>query len=152
MRTGLREATEEDLDSLTRLEASCFPDPWPRESLQHEFQSTTARLFVTGHPRVLAYACFQVVLDEAELLRLATAPEARRRGLGAALIDYGIQHLVQEGVRRLFLEVREDNHAARTLYEGLEFHLEGRRDAYYRDGENALLYARKCGPDRPPLA
>jgi ribosomal-protein-alanine N-acetyltransferase len=147
-----REATEEDLDSLAHLETLCFPDPWPRDAFEAELQRATTRIFVAGDPEVRAYAFFQVVLDEAELLRLATAPKARRQGLGAALLEHGIRHLSRGGVRRLFLEVREDNRAARALYEGLGFHLEGRRDGYYRDGEDALLYARGCGPGTPDLA
>lgn len=66
-------------------------------------------------------------------------PEARRSGLGAALVaraglepDIGVIHL----------EVREDNPGARAFYEALEFQQTGRREGYYQDGTAALRLSR----------
>jgi ribosomal-protein-alanine N-acetyltransferase len=81
----------------------------------------------------------RVAADEAEILTLAVAPAARRRGLAAALVREAARTARQRGAARLLLEVSATNHAARALYAGLGFTEQGRRRAYYADGSDALI-------------
>jgi ribosomal-protein-alanine N-acetyltransferase len=75
---------------------------------------------------------------EAELLNLAVRPEARRRGVGRAL-------LALLGGRKVWLEVRASNEAAIRFYESQGFRVYGLRKAYYRDpDEDAVLMAREA--------
>lgn len=69
--------------------------------------------------------------DEAEILTIATARQARRRGAGKALLAAHLARLAGAGVRTLFLEVAEDNAAARGLYALYGFAEAGRRKGYY---------------------
>lgn len=84
--------------------------------------------------------------DEAEILTIAVASRQRRRGIGKELLRRQMRRLAECGVKRLFLEVAEDNVAALALYRSLGFREEGRRKGYYRrvDGPaaNALVLAR----------
>jgi ribosomal protein S18 acetylase RimI-like enzyme len=91
---------------------------------------------------IAGYALFRRVLDEAELLRVAVAPAARRHGIAHLLVGRGLRELAADGVRVCFLEVRAGNAAAIALYEALGFALAGRRPGYYPDGETALVFAR----------
>jgi ribosomal-protein-alanine N-acetyltransferase len=83
--------------------------------------------------------------DEAEILTIAVSPRQRRRGIGKELLRRQMRRLAESGVKRLFLEVAEDNAAARALYRSLGFREEGRRKGYYRRAEgpaaNALVLA-----------
>ena len=68
---------------------------------------------------------------DAEMLTVAVVPEARRRGLGAALVTAaGVAALVR-GAASMHLEVAENNEAARALYAKLGYEEAGRRHAYY---------------------
>ena len=105
-----------------------------------------------GHEHLLAvpplgYARWGVVpaAQEAELLRLAVAPEARRQGLARGLLEASERYLLREGIATLHLEVRESNQPARALYEALDWRLQHRRKAYYADGEDALIYWKPLG-------
>ena len=69
---------------------------------------------------------------EGEILSLGVAPDARRAGIGRALVEAAIIHAAPRGIRALFLEVAVDNEAARRLYQGLNFLQVGRRTAYYQ--------------------
>lgn len=84
--------------------------------------------------------------DEAEILTIAVAPRRRRRGIGAELLRRQMRRLAESGVKRLLLEVAEDNTAALALYRSLGFRQEGRRKGYYRraagPAANALVLAR----------
>lgn len=82
------------------------------------------------------------VIGEAELLRIAVAPEARGRGLGRRLLQLGSAGLAAEGAQVLHLEVRTSNLPARALYEADGWRAVGLRTRYYRDGEDAVLYSK----------
>jgi [ribosomal protein S18]-alanine N-acetyltransferase len=82
-------------------------------------------------------------IGEAELLRLAVVPSARRTGLGRRLLETSVRELAGGGMDVLRLEVRASNAAARALYESGGWVPDGLRRAYYRDGEDAVLYSRR---------
>jgi ribosomal-protein-alanine N-acetyltransferase len=102
--------------------------------------------------RLAGFLMVQRAVDEAEILMVATAPEARRQGVARALIEAAILELRGVGVSVLHLEVAEDNAPARALYEGLGFDQIGRRAEYYaRNGArvDALLLRRNL-VESPP--
>ncbi len=80
----------------------------------------------------LGYALARVIMDECELLSLGVLMSARRTGVARALVQYLKDECMTWSVRRLFLEVREDNKAALCMYEGQGFQIIGRRMNYYR--------------------
>ena len=135
-----------DAAQLAELEAAAFDFPWSEADLAAELAKPGA--FALGHRadgRLEAAALFSTVLDEAELLRIATRPEARRRGHGRALLAEGLGRLAAAGIRSVHLEVEEGNLPARLLYAELGFEEIGRRPAYYRSGAAAVLYRRDLG-------
>ncbi len=85
------------------------------------------------------------VLDEEELLLIAVVPGARRRGVGAALIEQLVSASRARGVTRIFLEMRRGNPAIH-LYRKFGFDPIGERRNYYRmaNGEriDAITFAR----------
>ena len=84
-------------------------------------------------PRVLGFAAFQRLIDEAELRNIAVDPEHQRQGVGRALIHEARKALLQMGTKRVFLEVRKSNHPAVRLYYSAGFALLSERKEYYRD-------------------
>jgi ribosomal-protein-alanine N-acetyltransferase len=139
-----RPATADDLDELAALEAESFPDgAWTRRQLADGLTAPGALWWVGVVPgtsaRLCGYAAFQRAADEAELLRVAVAPPARRLGFGTALVAAGLERLRAAGVRSCFLEVAENNRPALALYRRLGFEPAGRRPAYYPRGRDALL-------------
>ena len=88
---------------------------------------------------------------DAEILTVAVVPEARRKGVGAALItSAGVAALVR-GAASMFLEVSETNDAARALYTKLGFAEAGRRRDYYAtdDGWVDAIVMRRGLPRAP---
>jgi ribosomal-protein-alanine N-acetyltransferase len=84
-------------------------------------------------PKVLGFAAFQRMVDEAELRNMAVDPEHQRQGVGKGLIREARKALMQAGTKRLFLEVRKSNQAALELYYSAGFTLLSERKEYYRD-------------------
>ena len=137
---------KEDSLLLAELEKAAFEHPWSQGSLEAELEKEGS--LALGHrgsdtPKLEAYVLFSRVLDEAELLRIATHPEARRKGHARILLAEGLGQLHQAGIREVFLEVEENNHPARQLYEAFGFEPSGRRPAYYPSGAAAILYRKE---------
>jgi ribosomal-protein-alanine N-acetyltransferase len=81
---------------------------------------------------VAGYVVALDAADEGEILNLAVAPEGRRHGVGRRLVEAVLSRLSEKGVHHVFLEVRESNAPARSLYESHGFREVGRRRGYYR--------------------
>jgi ribosomal-protein-alanine N-acetyltransferase len=84
------------------------------------------------------FALSRRVLDEAELLLLATAPTLRRRGVAAALLRTVIADATAQSADTLHLEVRDGNDAIK-LYRSEGFVMVGQRRNYYH-GPGGLTY------------
>lgn len=80
---------------------------------------------------LLAFALCRIAIDEVELLLCATHPQCRRQGIAMQMMEQVRQRALSRGCRHLFLEVREGNLAALSLYSSTEFTISGRRRGYY---------------------
>jgi ribosomal-protein-alanine N-acetyltransferase len=135
--------TAADVPAVAALEASSFSTPWHPDTFLRLLERPGAELWVTEEDDdVVAYAVLWCILDEGELANIAVPPEARGRGVGGGMLDHLLEVARDRGVRRLFLEVRESNAAARGLYETRGFREVGRRRAYYeKPREDARVLA-----------
>lgn len=136
-----RLARPDDLERVAELEREAFSPPWSADDLALVLSAAEPLLLLAERGgELVGYALFQRVLGEAELLRIGVATSLRGGGLGARLLAEGLRLLAAAGDSACHLEVREGNVPARRLYARAGFRTEGRRRAYYGDGEDALLY------------
>jgi [ribosomal protein S18]-alanine N-acetyltransferase len=91
----------------------------------------------------------RIAHDEAEVLIIVVNPALRANGIGGRLFRQHCDTLTRKGVRRLFLEVDENNAAACALYQRQGFVTAGSRAGYYPlpDGTKAtaLILRRDLG-------
>jgi [ribosomal protein S18]-alanine N-acetyltransferase len=79
--------------------------------------------------------------DECELENVVVAESSQRRGMASRLIQELVKVARDRKAARIFLEVRESNAPARSLYEKCGFVIQGRRKSYYTTpAEDAVLY------------
>ncbi len=140
----------EDAGRMSQLHMRCFDDPWSAISFRGLLLDTSIlTLGVELNGELVAFAMAQTIAGESDILTVATAPEHRRKGLGATLISAFINRLGERGVSRITLDVAEDNAPARALYRGFGFTEDGRRPRYYTAGRDvpvdAVLMSRKMG-------
>lgn len=138
-------------EQLAALHARCLalPRPWSAAEFATVAADPLSFLLVEGDAAFLAG---RAVAGEAELLTLAVAPEARRRGLGRRLVARFVYQARARGAAEAFLEVAADNAAAIGLYRAAGFALAGRRRDYYAPGADALVLRRPLTPAAPPPA
>ena len=90
--------------------------------------------------QLVGYFAAGQVADEGELMSICVLPEHRGKGYGKMLIVHMEEMLKANGTEMIFLEVRESNEPARTLYKSRGFKEIGIRKGYYQDnGENAVV-------------
>lgn len=124
---------------LATLHGMCFNPSWDRRAILEilSMSGTLGQLMMVGDIPV-GYILWRVILDEAEILTILIIPAYRRKGLADQLIAQSLKNIKIEGVKKMFLEVAESNHAAQTLYIRHGFHQVGVRKGYY-NGEDARL-------------
>ena len=118
-----------------RIHAASFAHPWSAtelEALLSAANTVADGAEVAGKSGLLGFVLSRFAADEAEILTIAVDPHRRRRSIGRQLLDAHVDALIHKGVTSLFLEVGEDNTAARMLYKVRGFVEVGRREGYYR--------------------
>ena len=92
-----------------------------------------------GSDQLLGFALGWWVVDELQLLAIATRPEARRRGVARRLLEALSAAARAAGGQRVSLEVARNNVAAVRLYESSGYRTFNVRKHYYREtGDEAL--------------
>jgi ribosomal-protein-alanine N-acetyltransferase len=146
-RPAIEPATSRDAPRLAQLHGASFHRGWG----ESEFETMIAERNTLVHRlrlgrKTIGFAVSRIGADEAEILSIAIDARHRGRGLSRNLLLTHLGHLAGRGIRRIFLEVEENNAPARRLYERAGFSVVGRRERYYRqeNGEqlNALLMRR----------
>jgi ribosomal-protein-alanine N-acetyltransferase len=144
---SIRRMGEKDLEEVLAIEGASYRVPWSRRAFETEIGARHAFPLVLGqsnHPFVLGYVCSWLTLDECHILNIAIHPSFRRIGLASQLIDHLFETCKGRGIFRYFLEVRETNEVAISLYKKYGFKVCGVRRKYYADtGEDALIMQRR---------
>lgn len=152
----------EDLPRVLDIERLSNAHPWSERNFQDALASGYLCLVAREgedqsngndeREHVFGFAVARVLLDEAELLLLAVAPERRRQGVAALLWQAISERLYINGARVLHLEVREHNTVAQCFYQTRGLTVSGRRKRYYPSGadgapgEDAILMQGTLSP------
>lgn len=132
------------LDALMGVMADSF-DPrfgegWSRPQLAGALaiEPNFLRLAV-GEEGHLGFSLCRSAGPEVEVLLVAVRPTVQGRGIGGQLLDAAIKDAALRGAEEIFLEVRDNNVAARRLYGSRGFVEVGRRFEYYA-GSNGIRF------------
>jgi ribosomal-protein-alanine N-acetyltransferase len=124
---------------MAALHAAAMTTPRPWSADEFAALLATPGAFATGDDR--AFAVGRVVLDEAELLTIATHPGHRRRGLGRAALAAFESEARARGAAIAHLEVAAENAPAIALYDVAGYRRTGLRRGYYRSADGAPVDA-----------
>jgi ribosomal-protein-alanine N-acetyltransferase len=146
-------ATRADLDAIDEIERHSFARPWPRAAFEAELSHELARLAVARTSKVVGFCNCWIIADdhgdggELQIHAIATHPDHRRAGVGAALLAHALAQGRAHRARLATLEVRRGTGPAIALYERAGFHTIHVRAHYYQDnGEDALVMVSALSP------
>lgn len=132
---------EEHIDEVADLEYRSFSQPWSRDA----FGDTLAKdeyiyLVALAEGRVAGYVGAVIALDEGDITNIAVDEQYKRAGIGMELMKQMEQLLAKKAVKEIFLEVRESNLAARSLYAKCGYAEVGiRKNFYQKPVENGIV-------------
>ncbi len=149
-------ATPADLDAIDEIERHSFARPWPRSVFEAELTRELSRLDVArvaATTVIVGFCNYWLVADpqghggELHLLAIATHPDHRRAGVGAALLGHALAQGRAARCSVATLEVRRGNTPAIALYERAGFRTVHVRTQYYQDNcEDALVMLSELSP------
>ncbi len=134
--TQIQSAMPEHAAQLSALHRHVFARGWHEETFKRYLINPTICTHFASFGDEASLAGFMMarkIEEEAEIFTLAVRPTLRRQGIGRALCLASIDELSKCGIKRLFLEVNEENLPARKLYYSLGFTEVGYRKAYYQN-------------------
>ena len=122
---------------VAELHRRCFEDHWNAYTVGQVMRMAGAFGYIAvrrsdDEAIPVGFALASGAIDEWELLSLGVLPEHRRGGIARMLVQAVIDEATARGADKLFLEVAEDNMAARKLYAAFGFMPIGRRPGYYK--------------------
>ena len=143
-----RRATATDVGAIAAMESEYFSDGWSEKDILAYISSEMAMCYsAISDGELIGYILGRKIVPEGEIYRVAVKKEKRERGIGSRLLAYAMKCECEAGVESLFLEVREENAAARRLYSSAGFTDIGFRKNYYKNpDDNAIImfYGIKC--------
>ncbi len=116
-------------DQLAGTHAAAFENRRPWSSAELAALLAKPGMILCGDAR--SFLLGRVMAAEAEVLTVATHPTFQRQGLARTCLRDFLSHLQQMAAEKVFLEVAEDNVAAKSLYSKEGFLIAGRRKGYY---------------------
>ena len=152
---NIREARLTDLDQVISINMEALPEHYPRAFWEeHVKRWNKAFLVAEVDGWIVGYIMCRVewgwgftknkILKKGHVISIAVRKEYRRRGIGKKLMEEAMKALKEVyGAEEVYLEVRVSNKPAISLYEKLGFKIVKRVAAYYLDGEDAYIMARK---------
>ena len=136
----IRRAAKSDIPKISEIENSSFSDPWDKQLFLDVIDSKDKYLMIAESGKeVEGYVVFEKILDEGHITNLAIAVKYRKKGIAAGLVNYVLDLAKGLGIKEIFLEVRESNEAAKSLYSKFGFKEIGRRKGYYPKANEAAL-------------
>lgn len=130
-----------DLKHIKNILNTDFDDFWNYSVFKDELTSKNSTYFVVKDKgnKILGFAGIKIILDEAEIMNIVTKKTCRNQGIGKLLLDRLILEAKNKNVRKINLEVNENNTIAIHLYEKFGFSRNGERKNYYNNKKAILM-------------
>lgn len=137
----VRDAGEEDIAEIARLEEECFAHPWSEKALREELELEDSVLLAAFDGKTLAgYVGMQHTGFTGYITNVAVFETHRRKGVASALLRALRERALALGESEISLEVRSKNEAAIELYKRAGFEYIGKRPGFYNDpADDALI-------------
>ena len=124
--------TTAHLSAVAELETVCFADPWSENALELLVTDAAYGVVCLQDGCVMSYGGVLWAPGEGQITNIATHPDARRQGMGAAILEHLITVAKSRGCEQLSLEARVSNLPAIALYERYGFVKMGLRRGFYK--------------------
>lgn len=142
---SLRPATEDDLPKVLEIEQKLHVAPWTAEHFRAEMTKPFSQFLVLTDDEtdevVAGYIVYWVMMDECQILNIVVDLPFRSQGFAKRMLRQAVGVAVNQGAKRVVLDVRKSNTPAIQLYQSCHFSIVQVRKAAYSNGEDAYQMA-----------
>jgi [ribosomal protein S18]-alanine N-acetyltransferase len=130
-----------DMPAVLAIEGQSFEFSWNEDDfIRCLRQRNCIGMVAEQDEQVVGFMIYELHKNRLHILNFAVAKDARRRGIGRAMIGKLLSKLSHERRNRIMLEVRETNLDAQLFFKGLGFRaISVLRDFYDDTVEDAYL-------------
>ncbi len=134
----IRKAGEDDIDEIFSIECEGL-SLWKKKQFQDELDiSFSDTIAAETNGIISGFAVIWFVTDEIQLHNISVRKKFRRSGIGKALINY-ISGMKKNNMKKISIEVNENNIQALMFYEKNGFTRIGIRNKYYGEDSAILM-------------
>ena len=134
---SILEMSYTDLENI-KLNYSMFPNIWEYDVLQDDYNDSKY-IVIKQNEEIYGFAGFRTIFEEMEIMNIVTKVDKRNQGFASNMLSYILRYAHNHEMEKINLEVNENNLPAIKLYKTYGFQVVGKRNAYYKDGGNAIL-------------
>lgn len=128
----IEKSTNNDLPYIIDIENKSFTTPWSISQIT----SSLNNLYIAKDDNIIkGFIFIENFADEVHIQHMAVHPDFRRQGIGKLMMEKALSF----PANKYFLEVRESNSCARSLYEDFGFKIISKRKKYYQDNDETAL-------------
>ena len=114
---SIQQATIDDIQKLVGIDTQAFNKAWKMQTFADELQKDYAFYYICYIDNIaVGYAGIWCIYETAELIRIATLPDYRKRGIADSLMKAILKKSAECGCENMMLEVRASNLTAQNLY------------------------------------
>lgn len=140
--------TESDIPAVRHLHEASGLSYWSENSYLEAIKDNDSILYIAKMGNDLkGFIAARLITSEfaCEILNITVSSKSRNKKIGRGLLLQLLNNIDSQ-ISKIWLEVREGNHAAIGFYLGQGFKVVGNRKNFYRDPvENALLMQKDLG-------
>ena len=153
MSTHIRWMIRRDMPAVLAIEGASFEFPWDNDDFTRCLrQRNCIGMVAEQDDEVVGFMIYELHKNRLHILNFAVDPNARRRGVGAAMCDKLVGKLSHDRRNRIMLEVRETNLDAQLFFRSLGFKaISVLRDFYDDTTEDAYLMQMRYQPTHEEL-
>ncbi|MEM9828502.1 MAG: ribosomal protein S18-alanine N-acetyltransferase [Planctomycetota bacterium] len=143
-----------DMPAVLGIESQTFEFAWTEEDfIRCLRQRNCIGMVAEVDDQVVGFMIYELHKNRLHILNFAVAPDARRQGVGLAMVGKLLGKLSHERRNRIMLEVRETNLAAQLFFKSIGFKaISVLRDFYEDTDEDAYLMQFRYQPTAEELA
>ena len=132
--------TLEDFEEIKDVLTSQFDDFWNSEILRNELKNENSYYLVAKQgDTIVGFVGIKSVFDEADIMNIVTRKDCRNLGIGTYIFEQLLRLAKENEIKKITLEVNENNSSAIHLYEKFGFKKIAVRKNYYNNVENAII-------------
>lgn len=115
-----RYAKNEDVFDILSLDEENFSNNFD-EKFYLEYIKNQRVIVAEKENIIVGYVLFNQILDEAEIYKIVVSKEFRKKQIAFKIVEFLLDELKKNNVKKIFLEVRKSNIPAISLYKKCGF-------------------------------